>query len=489
VKKEIFELGKDSIIYGIGSVITRFIALITLPFFTTHLDTKEYGIVGMLSLLSSILQPIFSLGLGAAMGTCYFEKNEENHKSETVWSVFLIHLVSSFVLVIIGWAFPAFIAKLIRLTENDSLLVSLSITGVGFTILTTSFMQWLQFEKKAKQYVFFTLISSLISISVCIYTVLYLGLGVKGMILGQVFGNTFLFLAFFILGTKNTTIKINFRIVKDLLNIGLALLPAFFFLFLLMNSNKYILESISGLDSVGIYSIGFSIGMTISIITNGISSAWYPFFMSYVNRQNEISILFGKILNYYFFIIGFIVVQYFIFAKPVLLILVNERYVQSHLIIGYVALANFCQMLFNFLLPGIYFHKDVKFISYIQGVSVLLSIPFTYVLIHKFTIVGAGIALFQSNLSLPIVLFIWNLYRYKNYAIIQYDWKRIFSVIIVFTLSIFFYYLLPDYDLYLELLKSSIISFFTLMAVFLLLNKNEKYFLKNKIYSLSKYFN
>lgn len=75
MKQQILNLGKDSLIYGVGSVVTRFIGLLTLPIFTAYLTPEEYGVLAMLGLLTMVAQPVFSLGLAAAMGPSYFRSD------------------------------------------------------------------------------------------------------------------------------------------------------------------------------------------------------------------------------------------------------------------------------------------------------------------------------------------------------------------------------------------------------------------------------
>ena len=53
IKKELSRLCKNSLIYGIGGALNRFIGLLLLPFFTRVLSPEDYGIVALLSIGSS----------------------------------------------------------------------------------------------------------------------------------------------------------------------------------------------------------------------------------------------------------------------------------------------------------------------------------------------------------------------------------------------------------------------------------------------------
>lgn len=476
MKQQILNLGKDSLIYGIGSVVTRFIGLITLPLFTAYLTPEEYGVLAMLALLTMVAQPVFSLGLAAAMGPSYFSSDSPLNKSKAVWTVFAINTVSAMVLVAVAWLFPEMLGQLVRLPAEYSSLIGLSLTGCALTILVTSFTQRVQFERQAKLYVAATLATALAAILISIVTVVFLGWGVEGMVIGQFAGNATTFFAFFLIGFKKTKPSISLIMTKELLRQGCPLIPSFAFLFILMHSNKYILEVLVGIDAVGVYSVGFNMGMAISVITGGVVSAWYPFFMSYINRQTEAGPVFSRIFTYYVFGAGFICILFFLIAKPVIIILTDNNFHDAYIVVGLVAAANYFQTIFNLFLPGLYYNKEIKYVSVIQFLSVLLSVPVTYFCILSFGILGAGIGLVIGNLLMAGILHLWNIVNKSRYPVVLYEWKRIlqfilYAVLIVIANSIVSYTTLAS-----EILKSMLFGSLALIGIILLLNRDERYF-------------
>jgi O-antigen/teichoic acid export membrane protein len=301
MKEQIFQLGKNSMIYGVGNMLTRFISLLLLPLFTAYLTPADYGVLALLALLSFVAQPVFSLGLSAAMGPSYFEGNDVRRKSETIWTAFLILVGSVTILISIAWLFPRQLSMLALQSPEYGHLVSLTLTGCAISILSKPFTQRIQFEERAKAFVIITLITSIISITLSVTTVVFLGWGVKGMVVSQLLGQTIHLLTFLAAGAKDTKFLYGKPIARELIGLGIPLVPSFAFLFILMQSNRYILQWFAGLEQVGIYSIGFSIGMVMSVATGAVSTAWYPFFMSYMEKQKDAEILFGKIFTYYIY--------------------------------------------------------------------------------------------------------------------------------------------------------------------------------------------
>jgi len=439
MKQHILSLGKDSIIYGVGSVITRFTGLITLPLFTAYLTPEEYGVITMLALLTMVAQPVFSLGLSAAMGPSYFEGDCLKNKSKAVWTAFAINILSSVVLLTIAWFFPVTVGELVRLPSDYSVLVCLSLTGCAMTIVATSFIQRVQFERQATIYVAATLASTLCAILVCIFTVVFLGWGVKGMVVGQLAGNAVTLITFFLIGIKATKPSISLNIGKELLRQGSLLIPGFAFLFILMHGNKYILEQQAGLDAVGIYSIGFNLGMAISIVTSGIASAWYPFFMTYQMRQSEARQIFGRIFTYYTFGVGLLTLFFFIFSRPLVMVLASDNFLQASSVIGLVASANYFMGMYSLFLPGMYYRNEIGAQSLIQGGAVIFSLPITYYLVKYFGVLGAGFSVAFGHLLVACFTYAWNFYRREIYIQIDYEWRRLSIFLLIFFIVAFVY--------------------------------------------------
>lgn len=435
MKQQILSFGKDSLIYGVGSVVTRFIGLITLPLFTAYLSPEEYGVLAMLSLLTMVAQPVFNLGVSAAMGPSYFGSDSQLNKSKAVWTAFAIILLSSTILVAIAWLFPVSLGQMVRLPADYSILISLSLTGCALTILVTPFILRMQFEKQAKLYVIATLTTSVVAIVISILTVVTLGWGVRGMVIGQLAGNATTFFAFFLFGLKGTTPSISLTMAKELLRQGLPLIPGFAFLFILMHSNKYILEQQAGLDAVGIYSIGFNFGMAISIVTGGIATAWYPFFMTYQNRQAEARVIFGRIFTYYTIGVGLLTIFFFTFSKPLVMILTNDNFHEAYVVVGLIASVNYFMGMYSLFLPGMYYKSEIGVQSVIQGCAVLFSLPFSYLLIVEFGILGAGLSVSLSHLLVAGFTRCWNIYRRRSYVAIDYEWKRVAVFLFIYIIA------------------------------------------------------
>jgi O-antigen/teichoic acid export membrane protein len=478
MKSKILTLTKNSFFYAIGSIFVSLASFVTLPIFTRYLTPGEFGVVGMLALLTVVIQSIFTLGLSAAMGPSYFKKKTLRNKSEVVWSVFFITLISSSSLIVLAWFFPNLPSKLFRIPAEYTDLVTMSITGNSLAVLATAFTLRVYFESRVLFHLMITFVSVVIGALVSVYAVVFLSWGVRGIIYGQITVNLILFISFFSLGVLQTKFRMNIKMMKDLFFLGIPLMPSFAFLFLIMNGSRIMLELHHGLELVGIYSVGFSFGSIISVVTSGITSAWYPFFMSYLNKKKNITIIFGKIMTLYFYLVGLIAFGFFIFAKPMIEIMTYKSYHEAYPVVGLIALAYFMQVIYSFLLPPLYFNKEIKFVSLIQGLTVIISLFLGYFLVKNYEILGAAFTVLLGNTLMVLIIFIWNYLKYKNYPKVKYELKKIFKISILFLILILIHSKI-NVNVFLEQL---LISFsFMLFASLIVLFSSYNYKIKNII--------
>jgi O-antigen/teichoic acid export membrane protein len=217
------------------------------------------------------------------------------------------------------------------------------------------------------------------------------------------------------------------RLVRSLMQTSLPLVPSFALLFVITHGNKFFLQFFSGLEAVGIYAIGFSIGMASSVVVGAIQTAWYPYFMSYIERQDEARAIFGRIITYYVFAVGAISVSFFLCSRLLLVFLTNSAYHDAYKVVGLVATSQFFVGMFSLLLPPLYFAGEVKMVSVVQGGAAIVQCILSIALIPPFGALGAALALCGSTLFLVLLVDRWNRRRGIRYFQVVLDRGRILT--------------------------------------------------------------
>jgi O-antigen/teichoic acid export membrane protein len=472
IKQQIKRLTKNMLIYGVGQVLNRLIGFFLLPVFTSYLTPNDYGILSILGIITLFATLLFSLGFGGAMGPVYFESESDERKRGTIWTSFLILLLCSLAFTIIGVSFCPSISRFAFQHETYCYLIMLSLIGVCFDIIVMPFKFYLQFEEKAKPFVALSIISSFISLMASIIMVVILRRGATGMIEGQLFSLFITFLVFFL--PARPVFHLDWNLGKELLRLGIPLIPSSLFIFILLQGNKYIMQWSKGLDAVGLYSVGFNVGMAMNMAVSAFQSAWYPYFMSFFHKKEEARILFGRIFTYYVFGFGALSLLFYIAARPVMMIMTHPSFHQAYKVVGLTSSAQFAYGAFLLLLPGIYFAKEVRYISVIQALTAIVATGVNFLLIPRYGLIAAGIALVSGYVVMVVLQQLWNSYRRRDYLAIVYEWNRVLLFSIVYAGCAILMIVKQHFSLPGEIITSGVACLVVLVSLFLLLNETER---------------
>lgn len=447
MKTSIIGLGKDTLIYGLGNIATRFISLILLPFYTQFLNPREYGILAMLSILSFFGQQVFSFGLGASLGIEYFKRENIAEKKRVIYNAATLLLGSSLLFLFINFIFSSQLSTILFSDSENQFFIKINSISIFLQILSVPFSSHLQFQKKSKLYSLISISTLLVSIGSSLIFVIMFKLSALGILYSAILSQAVSLLLLIYYFNGDLLLRPSWISMRAIFKNGLPLIPSFIILFLLAQSNRFFVKSVGGIDIVGIYSIGSNLGMVMSVFVGSFTTAWFPYFMSFITKQNELKSEIKTIATFYVLIFGLLTILFFVFSRPIVFLLA-ESYKNSFCVIGFIA---FSQILLGFhtlLLPPLYFSNSVKAVNYVQFLTAILSILVNYYFINtKNPLLGAGLSMFFTYFLLCLFQYLWNNYDKKN-IIYPFEWKYIglmFSFILiigiltlVFPLSNFF---------------------------------------------------
>lgn len=452
--EQIGRLGRTTAVYGLGQVILRFISLLLLPLFTSYLTPTEYGISAMLGLISFVITPIFSLGLGTAIGICFFEHDDQASRSKVIWTSFAILFASVSLLLLLLIPSAPVVSELVFHTPEYAYFVKLNAIAMGVGILVNPFLYFLQFEERAVSYVVITVVVGLVSIGLSILFVVHLRQGLQGVLVATVLSQALALILFLLWSARLLVWGLNRDIGRRLLVLGLPFVPSYFFLFVIMQGNKYLLQSSRGLDELGVFNIGVNLGSVMNLLVGAFTTAWTPYFLSFSNKQDEARALFGRLTGYYIILFGLISLGFYVGARPLVLLLTAAPYHGAFVSVGPTATAQFLTGIFSMLLPAMYFAQDVRYVVVVQAVAMVAAVVVGFAFIPTAGVVGAALTPVAGMLAMVIAQVAWNHWRRATYLQVTYPWTHIIMFLVGYGVLASILLWDRDLDLQQELLLS-----------------------------------
>lgn len=417
---ELSRLTKGSIIYGVGGVLQRFLSLLLLPFFTRVLTPEEYGAVAIIGLLSVAFVGLFNLGTGNSMGVLYFERDSAADRNRIVSTTALLLAVNClFIFTLLFFSAPS-ISFFVFGSNEYANLIRIALASTVTSTIMEPFYAHLRFQDKALKFVLLTATGALIGAALSVVFVLGVQWGVTGLLLAALLAQLVSAVLVAVFVARRVVAPIDKTIFLPLIRIGFPSIFGILAFLVIDYMDRYMLQRMINLNAVGIYSVGYNMALAIMVAISAFSTAWPPFYISFLRRQNDAIILFGKILKYYLIIFGFITLLFFIIAKP-LTVLLAPQFETSYQVIGLVASAYMLKGAYLILLPGIAFAKKFHWQSAIEWAAAFANVGLNLLLIPIWGISGAAVATLASYVVMTVLA--WAVAQ--RYLTVDYDWRRI----------------------------------------------------------------
>ena len=471
----IFSLLRSSFTYGIGGLFNQALGILILPLFTAYLSPADFGIASILAISSTILVSLFSLGLGTSFGICYYDnvENQAENQKKIFGSSIIVMSCSSLILLALLAVFEGTLSNFLFSNYKYLNLVRLYFIYTVSSLLTGPVLLKFQFEEKKNIYVFLTLISTSLSLGLSFVFVVVLEYGLTGYISGLVIGK----LLGTILGLISAFYKAVFswskKTIISLLVNGAPLVPSALIIYFLQEGNIFFITKLLGVSQAGIYSVAFSYGSAISLLTSSFAVAWWPFCMKYKSKQKDVNPLFGEISLLYIGFISIISVLFFVFSEPVFLFL-DKKFYSGYYVVGPSAIYHFIAGLQTLFLPLMFYSKDQKILVFFQALSLCFYLIYAPFFVKSIGLLGASLSIILCFVNILLFIFCWNNYKYSkgDYIKINYEIKKIVIIIFLILIYISVYYYCNSFSWKLNL-KINILSAFLFLSVLLFILKKD----------------
>uniref|UniRef100_A0A832LJN4 Polysaccharide biosynthesis protein C-terminal domain-containing protein n=1 Tax=Ignavibacterium album TaxID=591197 RepID=A0A832LJN4_9BACT len=473
------ELTKDTAIYGISTMVGRFLNFILVPFFTNIFDPNEYGYVMLLYAYIGLFNIIFVYGLDSAF-LKYAAFKDIGDDKDNFSTPYLSILFTSILFTAIIILLRAPIGYTISLPENYNYLIIYSVLIIFFDSNSSIPFLKLRLERKAKYFSFLKVLNITINITANFILILKFKLGIEAIFISNLIASalTLIFLLPTIL--KNFKPKIHSLLYKRLLKFGLPYLPAGLAVMMVQVIDVPILQALTDVDTVGIYKANYKLGIFMMLFVSMFQYAWQPFFLNNAKEENAKEI-FSKVLTYFTVVGSVLLITLSLFISELVKInfagfyLLGEKYWSGISIVPIVLLGYFFNGLYVVFSAGIYIEEKSIFAPIVTGLGALVNVAVNYILIPQMNIIGAALATLASYVVMAGGYYIVT----QKYYHIHYEYGKILKMFFAIAVIGFLLYSsllsLDNAILYRIILTISYI----LYILFFVFDKKEFQFIKN----------
>ncbi|MBE3138618.1 MAG: oligosaccharide flippase family protein, partial [Actinobacteria bacterium] len=434
--KEVRNLAKQTLVYGFGTIVPRFLNYGILTFFYTRIFNKaQYGVVTELYAWMVLLLIVLTYG----METGFFRFSQKKEDYEKVYSTVLISLfVTSCLFVLLAFIFIKPVSAILNYSNNhDYIRMFAAIVAID-AFCAIPFAR-LRKENRPVVFSFIKIMNVIITISVVLFLLkiapgIYKNshgwfrriynpdYGVGYVFLANLIGSavTLLMLLPFIIKTKIVFYK---KVWLRLLNYSFPLLIAGLSGSINDTLDKVILRRMigdeTGLQTVGVYGAGYKIAVLMALFIQMFRFAAEPFFFERAKHENAKE-TYAFVMKYFIIIMLLVYLGINLYISGIqFMIGVNFR--EAIVVVPIVSMA--------YLFYGIYVNHSIwyklndltRFGIYITLIGATITVLINVLFIPVYGYMASAWAHVAAYGAMIILSFIFAEKRYK----VHYNMKKL----------------------------------------------------------------
>lgn len=414
---------KDTSIYAIGNILTKGIGFLAIIFYTHFISKSEIGVYGYIMVIVSFATTFMILGADNAYARYFFECKEQKQKQilTTTLFVFLTFWILS--ILAIPLVFSDKIANFLLDTDGYASAFFFALLSLPLKLISSMSNQALRNQFKTKQFIIYNFFTALITVGSAVLLLQFTSFGLASIFIGIIMGDT-LVLPFRLYAIKELFAKeIDFSILKNILAYGIPFLPASIAYWVFSSADRVMLESMSSLESVGVYTIAVSLGSVMSIVASAIGQAWSPHAIkAYEEDKEKAKKLYGQFLNVLISVALFLVFCASMLGQEIINIIFPLEYSTVFYPMMLLLIGIGFQITVQVTATGISLAKKTIYLVYITSFVAIVNIALNYLLIPMYKEIGAA---FSTMISYLLLTLIYSIVSQKLFQL-TYDYKYIF---------------------------------------------------------------
>jgi O-antigen/teichoic acid export membrane protein len=434
----ISSLASDTVIYGVSTVLSRFLTFLLTPLFTNYLTKHEVGEISGIYAMIAFVNIVYSLGMEPAFMRFWEKGNDENNArvfSVSFWTVALLGVVVTGLTMV--FAGPIASSSVLQLGEGGARYIMLAACIPLLDALVLIPFARLRMLQRPRDFALLRLLSVVVTFAFTILFVAHYHWRIEGALLGGIIGSFATLIAF----NSSTLASLRpsspsrpssswYPLLKSMLSFGLPTVPSNFSSIMVQVADRPIMLMLTSASVVGMYQTNFRLAIPMMMFVTVFEYAWKPF---YLNHRDEPGAkeLFARVFTVFTAVCGgiFLITSFFIeYIVRMPFIggrFINPEYWHGMTIIPIVMVAYFFNGVFINMAAGLHIQKRTGFFPLATGIAALVSVGATWLLVPSYGIIGAAWAKVVAYLISAIMLYIFAQRVYP----MKYEWRKVMSLI------------------------------------------------------------
>jgi O-antigen/teichoic acid export membrane protein len=420
LSREIGRLARHSAIYGVGGLVSRLLALLLLPLYTSYLRGAGFGKIETIVAFTTVLVIVLRLGISSAFFRFYFDSKNAARRVLVVRTSFWFTMTMATAGLVAGWILAPEIDGWLRLGD-DPWLVRAAFVGLWAQMNYEQLTSLFRAEERSVAFLCASLANVLVTIAATVLLVVVLEKGPTGAVVGNFVGTLSVYLV--LLGYRRYQLGLQFDrgLLREMNRFGLPLVPSALALWAINFIDRLFIAHYKDQTEVGVYSVAVRISSAIVFLMIAFRTAW-PAFAYSIEDDREAKRTYSFVLTYLVFVCSWVSLALGALAPWLVDVLAPKpEFARAAEAVAPLAFAATAYAAYTVLAIGSGRARKTQLNWVVSGVAAAVNIALNVILIPPYGMMGAAI----STLAAYVVLF-GGMYVYAQHVYpVAYQRRRV----------------------------------------------------------------
>lgn len=377
-----------SVIYGMGTVLIKVAGFLLLPMYTYALSPDDYGSWATVSMWAAGTGTLLDLGFTNALFR--FIPDAGDRRGNVIGAALWVTAIAGGVItaVLVAMA-PHLVALLVdHVLPGLAELFRIALVSAFLRALVNLRLTLIRVDQQPSRFVLWNVS---MTVGVLLLNILFVGVlrwGVSGIMWAELIVVA-LAAAFLVLGLPVSGLTLDWTAARTMLAYGLPFVPTLVSSWVLDLSDRFFLERYAGMDQVGLYAVGYKIGMIPMLFTNAFTAGWGPL-MAHLAKGEEAQGSYASVFRVFVAVAAVVALGNTLFARPLLWMMAAPAYADAWKIVGVVSFSYVLNGLHVLGLTGMALQRRTVYQPAIVSGAAILNMALNAWLIPSYGILAAA---------------------------------------------------------------------------------------------------
>jgi O-antigen/teichoic acid export membrane protein len=423
IASQLKRLARHSLIYGIGGLVSRILAVLLLPLYTSYLRGSGYGKIETIVALTTVLVIILRFGISSAFFRFYFDSPDPEQRTLVVRTSFWFTMTMATAGLVLGFVLASPIAHALRLGD-DPWLVRAAFVGLWAQMNYEQLTSLFRVEERSVAFAVASVANVLITVGATVLLVVGLHKGPTGAVVGNFLGTLSVYVPLLLYRRYQLGLHFDRALFREMNRFGMPLVPSALALWAINFVDRIFIAQYKNQTEVGVYSVAVRISSAIVFLLFAFRTAW-PAFAYSIEDEREAKRTYAYVLTYLLFICSWISVALGLLAPWIVHALAPKpEFQRGQEAVALLAFAASAYAGYTVLAIGVGRARRTQFNWVVTGFGAAVNVGLNFWLVPAYGMLGAAIA----TVAAYVALFLGMLVNAQSVWHVPYQWRRVVTL-------------------------------------------------------------